>query len=102
MTQNITVVAYIAKLVCTGIIMHSDAYAAHSGGGKMPSGSGYSAIHTRSRHSCSSKGAPGSAGDWVMITGPYPPSADVLPYPALHNHNCVSSASLADALCVSY
>ena len=51
---------------------------------------------------CSSKGAPGSAGDWVMITGPYPPSADVLPYPALHNHNCVSSASLADALCVSY
>ena len=26
--------------------MHSDAYAAHSGGGKMPSGSGYSAIHT--------------------------------------------------------
>ena len=77
--------------------MHSDAYAAHSGGGKMPSGSGYSAIHTRSRRSSSSKGAPGSAGDWVMITGPYPPSADVLPYPALHNHNCVSSDSLTEA-----
>ena len=77
--------------------MHSDAYATHSGGGSMPwVAVWYHTLHTRS------KGALGSAGDWVMITGPYPPSTNVLPYPALHNHNCLSSASLADALCVSY